>query len=136
MTEREKKELMPKAKEEVAAQAEQLQPGPIFTPDVDIFETDREIMLIADMPGVKSEDVHVELHEGVLTLSGDIAPWEGPDETDILIEYEVGRFYRQFAITEDIDQEKIDARMADGVLRLALPKAESAVTRKIPITEA
>ena len=135
MTEREKKELMPKAKEEVAAQAEQLQPGPIFTPDVDIFETEREIMLIADMPGVKSEDVHVELREGVLTLSGDIEPWEGPDETDILIEYEVGRFYRQFAITEDIDQDKIDARMADGVLRLALPKAESAVTRKIPISE-
>jgi len=57
-----------------------------------------------------------------------------PDEKDILIEYEVGRFYRQFSISETIAQERIDARLNDGVLRLTLPKVESAIPRKIPVT--
>jgi len=76
----------------------------------------------------------VDLCNGLLTLSGDIAPWEGPNEQDILIEYEVGRFYRQFTISEDIDKDNIDAQLSDGVLRLTLPKVGSAIPRKIPVT--
>lgn len=133
MTEPETKALVPKGKQEIVSKAEQTKDGLVFTPDVDILESDREITLLADMPGVQSRDLKVDLENGVLTLTGDVSPWEGPDEKDILIEYEVGRFYRQFSISEAIDQERIDARLSDGVLRLTLPKVESAIPRKIPV---
>jgi HSP20 family molecular chaperone IbpA len=134
MTEPETKALVPKGKQEIVSKAEQTKDGLVFTPDVDILESDREITLLADMPGVQNRDLKVDLENGVLTLTGDVAPWEGPDEKDILIEYEVGRFYRQFSISEAIDQERIDARLSDGVLRLTLPKVQSAIPRKIPVT--
>nr|WP_320015529.1 Hsp20/alpha crystallin family protein [uncultured Desulfobacter sp.] len=134
MTENDTKTLVPKGKQEVVSKAEQTKDDLVFTPDVDILESDREITLLADMPGVQSRDIKVDLCNGVLTLSGDIAPWEGPDEQDILIEYEVGRFYRSFSISETIDQDRIDAQLSDGVLRITLPKVESAIPRKIPVT--
>ena len=134
MNETENKELVAKCKQEVVSGAEQTKEGLVFTPDVDIFESDREITLLADMPGVKSQDLKVDLCNGVLTLAGDVTPWEGADEQDILIEFEVGRFYRQFTISEAIDQDRIEARLNDGVLRLILPKVESAIPRKIAVT--
>ncbi|HOD35057.1 MAG TPA: Hsp20/alpha crystallin family protein [Syntrophales bacterium] len=133
MTEPETKALVPKGKQEIVSKAGQTKDGLVFTPDVDILESDREITLLADIPGVQSRDLKVDLENGVLTLTGDVAPWEGPDEKNILIEYETGCFYRQFSISETIDQERIDARLSDGVLRLTLPKVESAIPRKIPV---
>lgn len=130
------KELQVKQKSEVAAPAEQTTPGLVFTPAVDIFETEKELILRADMPGVKADDLKIDLRDNILTLTGEIAPYEGPDETDILIEYEIGKYYRQFTLTEAIDQNKIEAELKDGVLRLSLPKAEAAIPRKIPIKAA
>jgi HSP20 family molecular chaperone IbpA len=70
----------------------------------------------------------------VLTLTGDIKPWEGADETDVLVEFEIGQYHRQFTLSDAIDQANIDAKLEDGVLRLSLPKAEKAVPRQIPVT--
>jgi len=101
---------------------------------VDIFETENEITLLADMPGVKAEDVNIDLRENVLTLEGDAAPPENiVSGEDILKEYEVGKYYRQFTLSETIDQQKIDAGLNDGILRLTLPKVEKASPRKITV---
>jgi HSP20 family molecular chaperone IbpA len=127
------KELQVKEKQEVAAPAEQTRPGPVFTPDVDIFETEREITLLADVPGVAPEDVYIDLREGVLTLSGEVKPFEGKDECDVLVEFETGTYYRQFTLSEVIDQSRIEAKLENGVLRLTLPKAEKAMPRRIAI---
>jgi HSP20 family molecular chaperone IbpA len=105
----------------------------VFTPHVDIYETEKEIILVADMPGVKTKDLTIDLRDDTLTLSGDIEPFENPDEQDMMIEYEVGKFYRQFTLSEVIDQSKIDANLSDGVLRLALPKVEKAKPRRIEV---
>ncbi len=129
----ESKELQAKAKHEVATAGEQTRPGPVFTPEVDIFETDEELTLLADMPGVTADDVAIDLNDGVLTLSGDVKPLEGPGETDVLVEFETGRYHRQFALSDAIDQDKIDAKLEDGVLRLTLPKARKAVSRQIAV---
>lgn len=129
----ESKELKIKEKQEVSTSAEQTRPGLVFTPQVDIFETDKELIIMADIPGVTSEDLSIDLRENTLTLSGDIKPFENPEESDVLIEYEVGKYYRQFALSEIIDQSRIDARLQDGVLRLSLPKVEKATPRKIAI---
>ena len=133
MTETTTKELQAKEKMEAASPVEQTKPGKVFTPAVDIFETEKEITLLADLPGVKTEHLTIDLNDNVLTLTGEVKPLEGPDEEDILIEYEVGNYYRQFTLSEVIDQNKIDAQLNDGVLRLTLPKVEKATPRKITI---
>ncbi len=128
------KELRVKDKQEVSSPAEQTRPGLVFTPDVDIYETDQLIVVLADMPGVEAKDLTIDLRDNILTISGDIAPVEGAEEEDILIEYETGRFARQFTLADVIDQEKIEASLNQGVLRLTLPKIDKATPRKINVT--
>jgi HSP20 family protein len=133
MADTQSKELKVREKQEVASPAEQTSPGLVFTPAVDIFETDKEITLLADMPGVKANDLTIDLRDNILTLSADIAPVENANEEDILVEYETGKYYRQFTLGELINQQKIDAKLNDGVLRLRLPKIEKATPKKIVV---
>ena len=112
---------------------EQTRPGPVYSPSVDIFEKDDSITVLADMPGVKAQDLEIDLRERVLTLTGRVTPLAGSKESDVLREYESGTFFRQFTVSETIDQAKIDARLVDGVLRLELPKVDEARPRKINV---
>jgi HSP20 family protein len=127
------RELKVREKQEVTSPAEQTRPGVTFTPTVDIFETDKEMTLLADMPGVKPDDLSIDLRDNTLTLEGDITPSNGQKEESVYEEYSSGRFYRQFSLSEVIDQAKIDAQLQDGVLRLSLPKVEKATPRKIAV---
>jgi len=129
----ETKDIKVKEKQELKSPAEQTKPGLVFTPDVDIFESDSGITLLADMPGVASDSIAIDLKEGVLTISGEVKPWEESDEKDVIVEFEIGKYYRQFTLSEIIDQEKIEAKLENGVLRLTLPKAEKAKPRKITV---
>ncbi len=136
MTESEKKALQAKEKKEVVSNAEETKPGPIFTPAVDIFETDKALILLADLPGVKAKDLTIDLKEGVLALSTHVDLPEGSDEAFILTEYQTGNYYRKFNLSDVIDQSKIEAELKDGVLRLTLPKVEAAAPRKIEVRAA
>jgi HSP20 family molecular chaperone IbpA len=120
-------------KANVPAVPEQTHPGPIYSPAVDIFESDDRISLLADMPGVKAADLKIDLRENVLTLSGHVAAPEAAGETAVLREYDTGTYFRQFTLSEHIDQAKIDAKLTDGVLRLELPKQERAKPRQITV---
>lgn len=133
MTETEAKALQAKGKSEVSNITEQTKPGVVFTPDVDIFETEKDLTLLADMPGVKSGDLNIDLRENVLTLDGEVKSPESENEAELYNEYRTGKYYRQFNLSEIIDQSKIEAAMTDGVLRLTLPKVEAAKPRKIII---
>jgi HSP20 family protein len=133
MTDSNAKEIQVKPKQEITSPAEQTKPGMVFTPSVDIFETDRELTLLADLPGVKAENLTIDLRENTLTLTGEVEPFESANEKDILIEYETGKYYRQFSLSNVIDQSKINANLTDGVLRLTLPKVEEAKPRKIEV---
>jgi HSP20 family molecular chaperone IbpA len=133
MADTQSKELKVREKQEIASPAEQTTPGLVFTPAVDIFETDKEITLLADVPGVKADDLTIDLRDNILTLSADIAPVDNTGEEEILVEYETGRYYRQFTLGGLINQENINAKLNDGVLRLALPKVEKATPKKITI---
>jgi HSP20 family molecular chaperone IbpA len=132
MSHHDSKEIQVKAKQEAQA-PEQTKPGPVFIPPVDIFETDSDITVLADLPGVKTKDLSIDLRENTLTISGDIEPFENADEQDMLIEYEVGKYFRQFTLSNLIDRDKINAKLIDGVLTLTLPKAEAAKPRRIEI---
>ena len=133
MADKDSKALRVREKQEVPSPAEQTTPGLVFTPAVDIFETEKCITLLADMPGVQADDLTIDLRDDTLTLSADIAHNGNSEEEEILVEYKTGRYYRQFTLGELIDQANIDAKLNDGVLRLTLPKVEKATPKKIPV---
>ena len=112
---------------------EQTRQGPVFAPATDIFENEQSITVLSDMPGVKAQDLNIDLRENVLTLTGRVTRPEGQNESDVLREYQAGTFFRQFTVSETIDQAKIDAKLTDGVLRLELPKVEKARPRQITV---
>jgi HSP20 family protein len=133
MTDTDSKALQVKEKAEVTTPAEQTRPGLVFTPAVDIFETEKEITLLADMPGVKSGDLNIDLRDNTLTLDGEVQAPESASEVDVIREYRTGKYYRQFTLSQVIDQAKIDAELKEGVLRLRLPKVEAATPRRIAV---
>jgi HSP20 family molecular chaperone IbpA len=112
---------------------EQTRPGPVYTPAVDIFEHESAITVLADMPGVRAQDLDIDLRENVLTLTGRVSPPDARGQSFVLREYEPGTFFRQFTLGSTIEQSKIDAKLSDGVLRLELPKAEKARPRQIAV---
>jgi HSP20 family protein len=127
------REIQKVEKGNLPAVPEQTRPGPVYWPAVDIFENDDRISVLADMPGVKAQDLEIDLRENVLTLSGPVDAPEAASETHVLREYETGTFFRQFTLSQEIDQAKIDAKLTDGVLRLELPKLERAKPRQITV---
>jgi HSP20 family protein len=112
---------------------EQTRPGTVYSPSVDIFENHLSITVLADMPGVKAEDLEIDLRESVLTLIGRVTAPHAAKGSVVLREYQSGTFFRQFTLSEAIDQSKIDAKLSDGVLRLELPKVEKARPRQITV---
>lgn len=101
---------------------ERTQEGRVFVPSSDIYETNENVVLVADMPGVAADNVDITLENGVLTIKGrvDNVAVEG----DIVYqEYDVGDFQRSFSLSDQIDGEKIQASMNAGVLTVTLPKA-------------
>ena len=133
MADSDTKALKPKEKREMAAPVEQTMAGLTFTPAVDILETDSEITVLADMPGVKPDKLNIDLRENVLTMTGEVQSPEGPNEMDIFREYRTGNYFRQFTLSQLIDQPKIKGELTDGVLRLTLPKVAAATPRKITV---
>lgn len=108
--------------------------GTYFSPAVDIYGNEKELVLLADMPGVSADNVEIDLRDNVLTILGKVQTEDKGEQ--LLSEYRTGNFFRNFRVTDVIDQSKITASMSDGVLKLVMPKAEKAVPKKIPITSA
>ncbi len=127
------KELQPKEKETAPVKSEATRPGNVFLPAVDIYETEEAIVVLADMPGVPSDKVTIDVKESQLTISGEITPPLGDQEHLLVQEYDTGNFLREFTLGQLVDQNRIEAAMKDGVLRLTLPKVEKAKPRKIEI---
>src|SRR5512139_776559 len=131
----ETKEMELKKKKEVQKGAgDTMRPGPVFIPAVDILESPNEIVVYADMPGVESKNVDVDLNENQLTIIGRIDPVEGEKEVSLYKEFNWGDYYRSFTLSDVIDQSKIVAKMDQGVLKLTLPKVEKMKPRKIAVT--
>jgi HSP20 family protein len=112
---------------------ERLRSGQTFVPAVDIIEKRDELLLIADVPGVKAEDIDINYERGELTLTARVAPRQNAQTTHLLSEYGVGDFVRTFHVGEGIDAAKIQADVNAGVLLLRLPKSAAARTRKIAV---
>lgn len=106
---------------------------PAYTPLIDIHEGPDGLILEADLPGATEHDVGIELEDNVLSLHARVTP-PGPEGTRLLHEeYRLGDFVRSFILSDEVERSKIAAELKNGVLRLTLPKAERAKTRRIEI---
>jgi len=129
------REMELKEKKEVKkAAGEGTRPGPVFIPAVDILENANELIVLADMPGVESKNVDIDLRDNQLTITGKVDAAEGEKEVSLYKEFNWGDYFRQFTLSDVIDQGKITAKMEDGILRLTLPKVEKVKPQKIKVT--
>ncbi len=108
--------------------------GNTFTPLADIYETEEEIVLVADVPGVTTDDMNIQVDKGVLTLEAEgRLQTPGAEYARTYVGFEAGTYFRAFALSDEIDRDRISAEVANGVLTVHLPKAPSAKTRKIEV---
>jgi len=122
-----------KKEEQSPARTRASEPELIFVPDVDIAENESRILLAANMPGIDQDTVEVTVKNGVLTIEGR-ARIEGPDGYQLIgEEYRVGRYRRDFTLSNAVDTDGIKAKVRDGVLSLTVPKRDEAKTRKVAI---
>ena len=108
-------------------------PRPVFLPPADIYETRDNIVVLAEMPGVAPDGVDITLERRVLTIRGRSATSDHSGYQRVYNEYANGDYERAFTLSENIDRDRIEATLKDGVLNLVLPKAECARARKIEL---
>jgi len=121
-------------KEEVDAEKHhETRDGVWYVPSADVFETKDGVTVLLDMPGVATENVHINVQESDLVVSGLIVPESHPNEQPTHTEYGVGHFHRHFSMAADFDVDKIEAKMKDGVLKVTLPKRMARQPRKIEV---
>jgi HSP20 family protein len=104
-----------------------------YAPRTDIYETNDALVLVADMPGVSPDRLDVTLEKRELTIRGRTADDQPEGHSPIYREYEPGDYERTFVLSDEIDADKIGARLRDGVLHLTLPKAGPAEAKRIQV---
>jgi len=125
-------------KEELAAvdRTERTRETPVYVPRADIYEKDENVILIVDMPGVDDKNIDINLEKNVLTISGYVDPSSPEGFSPAYMEYGLGDYQRSFSLSNEIDRERIEAVVKNGVLRLTLPKLAAARNRKIEVKSA
>jgi HSP20 family protein len=105
-------------------------------PEADVLETENEIRVMIEMPGMQSDDIEIGLENNILTISGEKkeeSQREGDRATWHLSERRYGQFSRSFLLPRDVEHERIEAKFEDGVLTVSIPKSERARRRRIEI---
>lgn len=105
-----------------------------WAPSVDIYETENELVLTAELPGIKEDDIEIKLEDNTLAIRGDRNfEKETKEENYHRIERSYGSFFRSFTLPAYIDQEKIEAEHENGILRIAMPKKQESKSRKVRV---
>lgn len=105
----------------------------LFSPPIDIFETDEGLVLHADLPGVSIKTLELQVQDNKLTLFGRVGRVVPPEARTVHQEYGVGDFLRSFILSDEVDYERITATMNNGVLKVVLPKAPKPKPRRIEV---
>lgn len=126
-------QLKVQEKKVASANDESMKSESCFAPPVDIYETEHEVIILADMPGIGIEGIDLSLENNILTLIGhrDLTPLS--TGRVLLEEYESGHYLRRFTVDKSINQEGIEATLTDGVLKVHLPKSIPAQPRRIEV---
>jgi len=137
MAKKEEKSLeIPKQEVIKADEMERTRDRCCYIPKTDIYETEDEIILIADVPGANQDSVDITLEKNVLSIRALVDNDVHAGYDRIYSEYESGDYQRSFRLSDEIDQNKIKAAVSNGELRLHLPKAEPAKAKKIVVKAA
>jgi HSP20 family protein len=115
---------------------ERTKPRRVFKPAVDIIERKDDTVLTADLPGVDEHTLDITLEKNVITIRGAVEQQLPAGYRLAYGEYEIGDYERAFTLSDEVDKDRIQATIRNGVLRLVLPKAAAAKTRKIAVTAA
>ncbi len=105
----------------------------VYQPAVDIIEGRVQTTIIADVPGVDESSVDITLEKNILEIYAKVDPDIPQDMQLAVYEYGIGDYHRRFTLSDEIDRERIQATVKNGVLKLLLPKAEKAKTQKIEV---
>lgn len=105
----------------------------LFTPPIDIYESDEGLVLIADLPGVSVKSLELQVQNNKLTLLGRVANQVPANARPLHQEYAEGDFLRSFILSEDVDHERVTARLTNGVLEVVLPRAPKSAPRRIQV---
>lgn len=105
----------------------------VFTPPIDIFENEEGLVLRADLPGVEKETLDLQIQDNRLTLFGRVTHYPPPSARIAHQEYQVGDYLRSFILSDQVDYDRITAKLVQGVLEITLPRAPQAEPRRIQI---
>ena len=105
----------------------------VFTPPIDSFETADGLVVRADLPGVSLESLELQIQDNRLTLFGRVETVLPEDAVPLHREFEVGDFLRSFILSDEVDYDRITARLSRGVLEVELPRAEQPEPRRIQV---
>ncbi|MBA2963912.1 MULTISPECIES: Hsp20/alpha crystallin family protein [Ramlibacter] len=106
---------------------------PRLVPPVDVYEDEAGITVLADLPGVSRERLHVHIDGDSLVVEG-TAEVSGPEDLELVHgEVQPSAYRREFTLSRELDPSRIEAQLKDGVLRLSIPKAEEARPRRIEV---
>lgn len=133
MTELEKNLEIEKEELTTPEGAERTRECQCFVPRSDIYELEDQIIIVADVPGAAEDSVEITLEKNILTINAYIEPVEWDGYSLSYAEYGIGDYQRSFRIPDQIDRDNIEAVLKDGVMRVFLPKAPEAKTRKIEV---
>jgi HSP20 family molecular chaperone IbpA len=127
------KEMEVSEQEIVQDETERTRECRCYVPRTDIYEYDENIVVLMDMPGINENAIEITLEKNILHVKG-LAQIDNFESYSLTFsEYETGDYERSFRVSDAIDRDKIEARYNDGVLRLVLPRAEQAKTKKIAV---
>lgn len=104
-----------------------------FVPQVDVRSNDERVVFYFDVPGVRKEDIEITLERGVLTVKGARQFEAGASKEQLLLGRSYGSFNRSFSLPEHLDEEKLAAKLSDGVLAIEIPRLQKAKPRRIEI---
>lgn len=130
-----KNESIQKKESHLPQEAEKAKSQKRFIPKVDILENEQDITLLVDMPGVDEKSLDITLEKNMLDIKGTIESENMNSHCLAYREYETGDYHRTFSINDEIEKDKIEARVKNGVLHLLLPKIKP-VTKKIQVKAA
>jgi len=104
-----------------------------WTPALDLYQNNDNIVAVIELPGMRKEDIEISLQDGTLTISGERKEERGTEDGATRTERYTGKFRRSITLPTRVDANKVNATYKDGILTVTLPKAEEAKPKQIQI---
>jgi HSP20 family protein len=105
-----------------------------WTPALDLYQNNDNVVAVVELPGMRKEDIDVSLHDGMLTIAGERQSSPGEGENTERTERFSGKFRRSVTLPTRVDASKVSASYKDGILTVTLPKSEEAKPKKVEVS--